>query len=199
MYEMNPHLGTDAGAVKLDTLTELKDLIDNPQFKEQKKKALFELSRVKIDTPIVDLIKRLNNLPYCFTLQSCYGHFVYEGQTNPNNLEPLIKLDTNEKVKYRISYIAFCIENTPSGRDLLEALKEIAAIDPDYIQFFCAQWFWNRQVNSYVLQVEPDRFKDNDMAIVDYKEALFIEEIRNKVFSRVNELQVQLNNKEVDQ
>jgi hypothetical protein len=183
----------------LETLIELKELIENSQFKEQKKKALLDLSDEMIDKPIIHLIKRLNNLPYCFTLQSCYGHFVYKGQKNPNNLEPLPSLDANEKVIYRIAYIALCIEYCPSGIDLLEALKKITAISPDYIQFFCAEWFWNRQVNSYALQVEPERFKDKDTAIVDYEEALFIEEIRKKVFARVDELLKRLNNNEVDQ
>lgn len=183
----------------METLTELKELIENSQFKEQKKKTLFELSDEMIDIPIVHHIKRFNNLPYCFTLQSCYGHFVYEGQKNPNNLEPLPSFDTNEKVIYRIAYVALVIENSPSGRDLLEALKKIATIDPDYIQFSCAEWFWDRQVNSYVLQVEPERFKGKDTVIVDSEEALFIEKIRNKVFNIVDELLERLNNNEVDQ
>jgi hypothetical protein len=54
--------------------------------------------------------------------------------------------------------------------------------------FCCAEWFWKRQVNSYALQVEPDRFKFEDKAILDYKEALRIEKIRNEFFVRLKEL-----------
>jgi len=67
-------------------------------------------------------------------------------------------------------------------------LKEIPAIDPENIQFCCAEWFWKRQVNSYALQLEPDRFKLKDTAIVDLKEAMHIEKIRDEFFIRLNEL-----------
>jgi len=52
--------------------------------------------------------------------------------------------DTIAKVEYRIVYIAFCIENSFLGRELFESLKEITAIDPENIQFCCAEWFWKR-------------------------------------------------------
>ena len=96
--------------------------------------------------------------------------------------------DTIARVEYRIAYIAFCIENSDLGKMLFEALKGTADIDPDNIQFCCAEWFWKRQVNSYALQVEPDRFKLQDKAILDYKEALRIEKIRNEFFVRLKEL-----------
>jgi hypothetical protein len=67
-------------------------------------------------------------------------------------------------------------------------LKGITVIDPKNIQFCCADWFWKRQVNSYALQVEPDRFKYQDTAILDYQEALKIERIRNEFFVQLNEL-----------
>lgn len=31
----------------------------------------------------------------------------------------------------------------------------ITAIEPDYLQFGSADWFWERWLNSYALQVEP--------------------------------------------
>jgi len=146
------------------------------------------LSDSIIDEPIIEIVNAFNKLPYCFTLQSCYGHFVYSGQKSSHNLEPLPVTDTIAKVEYRIAYIAFCIESSASGRGMIETLREITAIDPKNIQFCCAEWFWKRQVNSYALQVEPDRFKTKDRAIVDYKEALYIEKIRNKLFVRLGEL-----------
>jgi len=117
-----------------------------------------------------------------------YGHFVYNGQNDPHNLEPLPVKDTIAKVEYRIAYIAFCIENSAAGRWLLKTLQEVTSIDPENIQFCCAEWFWKKQINSYALQVEPDRFKRQDMAILDLKEALHIEKIRTKFFIRLYEL-----------
>ena len=172
----------------METYTELKELEENPQYEVQKQKTLCALTDDMIDMPIMDLIKGFNKLPYCFTLQSCYGHFVYNGQKDTHNLDPLPAQDRIAKVEYRIAYIAFCIENSTSGRELFAALKEITAIDPENVQFCCAEWFWKRQVNSYAMQVEPDRFKRKDTAILDLKEALYIEKIRNEFFIRLHEL-----------
>lgn len=172
----------------METFSELRELVENPQFQVQKQKNLSGLANDMIDIPIVELINRFNKLPFCFTLQSCYGHFVYEGENNPKNLEALPALDDIAFVKYRIAYIAFCIDNSTSGRAFLEILKKIARIDPKYIQFCCAEWFWRRQVNAYVLQVEPDRFKHKDTAVIEFKEALFVEKTRNELFIRLYEL-----------
>ena len=172
----------------METFTELKELVENPHYQVQKQKALFNLNDDMIDMPIVNLINRFNELPYCFTLQSCYGHFVYNGKKDPHNLDPLPSEKIIGKVEYRIAYVAFCIENSASGRRLFEALKEITAIDPQYVQFCCAEWFWKRQINSYALQVEPDRFKSKDTAVIDFKEALHIEKTRNTFFVRLYEL-----------
>jgi len=84
--------------------------------------------------------------------------------------------------------IAFCIENSASGRSLIAALNRITDIGPENIQFCSAEWFWERQVNSYALQVEPDRFKHKDKVILDYREALHIEKIRNEFFIQLKEL-----------
>jgi hypothetical protein len=141
-----------------------------------------------IDAPIIDIINSFNKLPYCFTMQSCYGHFFYDGQKDLYNLDPLPVTKSVGRVEYRIAYLAFCIEDSEPGRRLLEALREITVIDRENIQFCSAEWFWQRQVNSYALQVEPDRFKCEDRAILDYKEALYIEEIRNEFFVQLKEL-----------
>jgi hypothetical protein len=172
----------------LETFTEPKALVENPHYQDQKRKCLANLNDDMIDEPIIELINTFNTLPYCFTLQSCYGHFVYSGQNDPQNLEPLPVTDTIARVEYRIAYIAFCIEKSVWGRMLFEALKSIADIDPENIQFCCAEWFWEQQVNSYALQVEPDRFKCEDKAILDYTEALKIEKIRNDFFVQLKKL-----------
>jgi hypothetical protein len=119
--------------------------------------------------------------------------FCLQRSERSSNLEPLPVKDTIAKVEYRIAYIAFCIENSRLGKQLFEALKKITTIDSETIQFCCAEWFWKRQVNSYALQVEPDRFKRKDMAKIDYKEALHLEKVRNEFFSRLYELLENIN------
>jgi len=172
----------------VETFTEPKELAENPHYHEQKKKTLAGLANVMIDVPMIEIINAFNKLSYCFTLQCCYGHFLYEGHKYPHNLESLPVSNTIARVEYRIAYIAFCIENSDSGKRLFKALKKITVIDPENIQFCCAEWFWKRQVNSYALQVEPDRFKREDKATLDYREALHIEKIRNEFFFQVQEL-----------
>jgi hypothetical protein len=172
----------------LETFIEPKALVKNPHYQKQRRKCLAGLTDAMIDAPIIELINGLNKLPYCFTLQCCYGHFLYCGQTNPNNVDPLPVTNNIARVEYRIAYIAFCIDNSDTGRKLFDDLKAIPFIDPENIQFCCAEWFWKRQVNSYALQVEPDRFKHKDKAIIDYKEALKIENIRNEFLVQLKEL-----------
>jgi len=162
--------------------------VENPYYQDQRQTSLTNLSDEMIDAPIIDLIKGFNKLSYCFTMQSCYGHFVYDDQKDPYNFEPLPISEIIDRVEYRIAYICLCIENSDSGRGLLKSLNEITAIDPENIQFCCADWFWNKQVNSYALQVQPDRFKHKDSAILDYREALQIEKIRNEFFIQLREL-----------
>lgn len=141
-----------------------------------------------MDAPIIDIINGFNSLPHCFTLQSCYGHFVYNGQKDAFNLASLPPKVPGGKVTYRIAYIAFCIENNGAGKKLFKELARISALDPENIQFCCAKWFWERQVNSYVLQVEPDRFKHKDTAVLAFEEALHIEKTRNEFFKGLHKL-----------
>jgi hypothetical protein len=172
----------------LETYTEPKALLENPHFLQQKRVSLARLSDGMIDAPIVALINAFNRLPYGFTLQCCYGHFLYAGQRDSHNLQPLPITEKITRVEYRIAYVAFCIENSARGRQLLEALKGLTALDPGYLQFCCAEWFWERQVNSYALQVEPERYKHLDRTLLEYKEALHIEATRNAFFPELEDL-----------
>ena len=172
----------------MKTFTEPKELVENAAYREQRQKSLSGLSDDMIDAPIIEIINAFNKFTYCFTLQCCFGHFLFNAQNDPNNHDPLPITDTISKVEYRIAYIAFCIENNELGKSLLESLKEITVLDQKNIQFCCAEWFWERQVNSYALQVEPDRFKYEDKAILDYNEALKIEKIRNEFFVQIMKL-----------
>ena len=70
--------------------------------------------------------------------------------------------------------VAIMYDQAIESSDLMEKLGAVCDIDPGNIQFFSADWFWERQINSYALQVEPDRFKRKDTAIIDYMEALHI-------------------------
>lgn len=172
----------------METYTGLKELVENPHYQEQKQKILNGITYETIDLPIVDLVKGFNKLPFCFTLQSCYGHFLYKGQRDIYNLQPLPEMNATARVEYRIAYLALCIEHSPGGKELFESLNAVTDIDPENVQFFCAEWFWERQVNSYALQVEPDRFKHEDEAALEYQEALYIEEVRREFFARLFEL-----------
>ena len=97
--------------------------------------------------------------------------------------------DNITRVEYRIAYIALGIENSDLGRALFRDLRKIPSIDPEYIQFGCAEWFWGRQVNSYALQVEPKRHMTEDkVPNIGYEEALYIEKIRNEAFGKLRKL-----------
>lgn len=172
----------------METFSEPKELVENPRYQEQRQKSLAGLTDSMIDVPITELIRDINNRPCCFTLQCCYGHFVYDGQNDTHNLEPLPHTVKIDQIEYRIAYIAFCIENSVAGRSLIAALEKITKIDPENIQFCSANWFWERQVNSYALQVEPDRAKHKDKVMLDYREALHIEKIRNEFFVQLGDL-----------
>ncbi|MBN1996050.1 hypothetical protein JW935_00775 [candidate division KSB1 bacterium] len=166
----------------MKTFTSPKKLAENPYYKIQRRRILAGIRENRIDKPIIDLIHAFHKMPCCFTLQCCYGHFVYNGHKNPHNLDPLPVTNEITHIEYRIAYIAFCAENSDSGKELLERLQDIPAIDPHNIQFGSAEWFWKRQVNSYVLQVEPERFKGQDRARLDYREAVQIEKTRDAFF-----------------
>jgi hypothetical protein len=180
--------GINTGATTLETFVGLKEFTANPRYRLQRQESLGNLADAPIDAPIVDLIVGLNRLPYCFTLQSCFGHFNCSGRQESHTVELLPAGAAEFEVEYRIAYVAFCIENSRMGGRLYEALRKIADIDPDTVQFGCAEWFWDRQINSYVLQVEPDRFKHKDRAILGYREALHIEKIRDEFFARLYQL-----------
>ncbi len=172
----------------METYTESRPLVGNPLYQEQRAESLRRLDFDTIDVPIADIVKGLAELLYCFALQSCYGHFLGNDQSDPKNLEPVANLDKALDVEYRIAYIALCIQNNEEGERLLTDLEGLTRIDPDYIQFGCAEWFWERQVNSYVLQVEPERYKMRDKAVVSFQEALHIERVRDRFFHELRKM-----------
>ncbi len=165
-----------------------KPLVENADFSNQRNRYLSRLNYDVIDGPVIGIVQRFNQLPYCFTMQSCYGHFLYDGQSDARNTAALPTNHTISTVTYRIAYLAICVENSLQGERLIQTLKQVPTLDPDNIQFCCAAWFWKQQVNSYALQVEPDRCKCQDTAVLDYKEALKIERLRIGFFERLSDL-----------
>ena len=172
----------------METFSEPKELVESPHYTGQREQSLQGLDLNAIDAPIREMIRCFAKLPYCFTQQCCYGHFLYAGQENQQTLEPLPVSDDITTVEYRIAYVAVCIENSRLGQKLLERLGKIPALDPAYIQFGCGEWFWKQQVNSYVLQVEPQRFKHKDTCLVTYKEALYIEKVKQSFLVQLQQL-----------
>ena len=169
----------------METFISPRPLVSNPDYSFQKERALACVSKGMIDVPIRGVIQALNALPFCFTLQCCYGHFLYDGQGDAESLDPLPVVHTPDSVVYRIAYIAFCVDTCEAGKRLLNILKSLVSIEPNYIQFGSAGWFWGQQVNSYVLQVEPERFKGLDRAVLEYSEALKVETIKRLFFKEL--------------
>jgi hypothetical protein len=172
----------------VETFTIAKELVPNPAFGAEREHALRQLDLATIDEPIVTLIERFNELPYCFTLQSCWGHFLPAGRGDPRTLEALPQVPRSGSVVYRIAYLALCIEDGPAGVALLRDLGAVPVVDPENIQFGCAEWFWDRHVNSYALQVVPQRFQQRDAVTIAYEEALLVQATRDAFFAALQRL-----------
>lgn len=163
----------------METFTDFRPMVIDPQYQNRRRRCINELNIDKLDTPIAGLVQNLCDFSFCFTIQSCFGHFLYTGQEDPSNFLPLPSTDQIHSVNYRIAYIALCVENSGSGQEFLRWLNQLTEIDPNYIQFGCAEWFWERSQNSYVLQVEPAEHMFEDECSIDFQEALHIEKVRN--------------------
>ena len=171
----------------METFTPPKEFVENPRYLQDRQEILAALDLRVIDRPILELIQGFALLPQCFTLQCCYGHFLYAPGQDAHTLERLPPRYDGQ-VKYRIAYVAFCLENSPRGRAFRESLELVPSLDPDYVQFGSADWFWERYPNSYALQVEPVRHMTKDYVVIEHSEALYIEEIRDLFFIGLKEL-----------
>ena len=177
----------------MQTFTEEKPLVGNPDFEQQRAEAHQQLQELiqaqEIDSPLVPLLCRFRAVPHCFTIQSCYGHFVHEQEPDIKNtarLEPYAGSVTC--VEYRLAYMAFVVRNDGAGQSFLRDLRGMPALNPGYVQFGCAEWFWARQVNSYVVQVEPVWGRDTDSLEVDISVALRLEDVRDRFFDQLNDI-----------
>jgi hypothetical protein len=164
-----------------------KDLVGNPDFGLARADARSKLDLAKIDGPITSLISGFAELPHCFTLQSCHGHFVCGPDNEPDNDAPIPDGHIGI-VRYRIAYIAMCLENSDRGRTFRDALSSVPSIDPDYIQFGSPAWFWEQHVNSYALQVEPLSQQFCDEVQLEAEEARHVQNIRDLFFEKLAEL-----------
>jgi len=171
----------------METFARPREFVDNPRYEVERNRELRHLSLENIDAPIREIVAGLLELPYCFTLQCCSGHFVHDTQPESDSFDSLPEQDVGT-VTYRIAYIALCIQESSEGRRLHASLAEIPSIDPEYVQFGSPDWFWNRHLNSFALQVEPVRFADRDQAIIDHREALRVQEVRNQFIARLRKL-----------
>ena len=108
----------------------IKSFVENQNFQSQRKDHLSRLDYSVVDKPIVNLIRNISDLEYCFTLQSCFGHFIYQGQNDEHNLISLPSNSVRGDITYRIAYIAISIENIERGKVLFSKLKDIPFIYP---------------------------------------------------------------------
>ena len=128
----------------METFTEFRPMVVDPHYQDRRRQCLNELNSDELDPPIAGLIDDLCEFPFCFTIQSCFGHFLYPGQEDPNNIQSLSSPGKIHSVDYRIAYIAICVEDSRSGRKFLRWLKQFSDMDPHYVQYGCAEWFWER-------------------------------------------------------
>ncbi len=171
----------------METFSKARDFVQHSRYMRDRSNVLSGLMLKDIDEPIRDIVTALGKLPECFTLQSCYGHFVWDGQPDTHNLDVLPLLNPG-LVRYRIAYLALCIEKGDRGAYLRDRLAAICEIDEEYVQFGSPGWFWQQYPNSYALQVEPKRFASQDEALLEHAEALRVQSVRDVLFQRVREL-----------
>ncbi len=174
----------------METFTAPRAFLEDHRYTKDREDTLKALDLDSIDEPIVDIVTTFSKIPYCFTLQCCYGHFVCVPEQDPHNLDPISNSCTG-LVQYRIAYLAFCLENSRRGRDLWRSLARVPMIDLEYVQFGSADWFWDLRVNSYVLQVEPYAQQLKDEVISGHTEALHLQGVRDLFFKEIRALLVE--------
>lgn len=168
----------------METFSEARDFVEHPSYQHDRRKVLSGIKPGDVDAPIREIVTAFGKLPQCFTLQICYGHFVWEGQPDKYNLD-VLPLRIRGLVRYRIAYLALCIENNDRGAHLRDCLASICETDRKYVQFGSPDWFWQQYPNSYALQVEPERFASQDEAWLEHAEALHVQTVRDGVFQGV--------------
>ena len=140
-----------------------------------------DMAEVDIEEPIIEVIDSLNKLPFCFTIQSCFGHFLFENKPASTTYYLPEKTTRTRNCKYRISYVAIRVDGSQEARGLLSLLRDIpSTINKEYIQFGCAEWFWEQHINSFVIQVQPRDRSNVDSLLVTTEEAQLIQAVRDR-------------------
>lgn len=148
-----------------------------------------EIAKNAIDAPLLPLVRECMTIPHCFTMQCCFGHFVHRLEPDTENLVPISRY-TQEvgSIRYRIAYLALCLQDSPGGHAMYAELEKIAGLDPAFIQFGSADWFWDQVPNTYCIQLEPERMKEEDSGEVTWEEALKIERLKDPFFAGIMEI-----------
>lgn len=166
----------------METFAPPRDLVDNTRYEHDRRAALAGLDLDAIDAPIRDLIRDFARLRHCFTLQCCWGHFVCRPGQGPHTLEPVSE-DHVGPVRYRIAYLAVCVENSAPGSRLLGALRQVSEIDTHTVQLGSPEWFATTCPNTYALQVEPEHSMLEDEAVLTHDEAVYVQSVRDRFFA----------------
>jgi len=174
----------------METFTPARPFTLHPGYVAEREQAHRELEeemcRGSIDPPLLPMIRKCIPITHCFTVQCCFGHFVHDLEPDTENLvSPSLYKVRIEVVRYRIAYLAVCLEDNTPGRKMYSDLEELAVGNPDYILFGSADWFWERMVNTYIIQLEPERLKTKDSGVIAMEEALHIEALREEFFMRL--------------
>jgi hypothetical protein len=169
----------------MDTFMAARALVAFPGYAQERERALDAIVLGDLDAPVVDVVEAFNDLPHLFTLQCCHGHFLTHPGQDEHDLAPL-PAGHGGAVRYRIAYVAFCVQDCGPGRAFLERASRLPAlVDPEYVQFGCAGWFWDQWVDSYVLQVEPVAHRYKDQAALAAGEALQTQRARDRFFEEL--------------
>lgn len=171
----------------METFTEARTLVRSDEFAAERQAALDSLDLSAVDRPIVDVVEAFRPITHGFTLQCCYGHFLTMPGQDEHSLSP-IPLGFSGTVHYRIAYVAFCVDAGDRGRDFLQRLSRVPEIEPAYVQFGSADWFWDQWPNSFVLQVEPAPHRFKDQAVLTAGEAMQTQRARERFFEELRRL-----------
>lgn len=171
----------------METFTKARPLVENPNFAGQREAALRALADADLDEPLKDLIADLNRRPCCFTLQCCWGHFLTPDEADEHTLAAPPARGKAE-LDYKLAYVAFCVSDDDEGRALRDEIRGLVDAEPRFVQFGSADWFWERQVNSYAIQVAPRNRRKRDRMILDGKQARLLAHARTRMFREFAEL-----------
>jgi hypothetical protein len=175
----------------METFTAPRPMIAHPRYAADRSAAMDEVQTAleagAVDAPLVGVVRAFAALPHVFTPQCRHGHFLCESGQDASSLAPIPDGHTGP-VRYRIAYVAFCLEHSARGREFGEALARLSAVDPARVQHGSADWFWEHCPNSYVLQVEPEAYRLQDQAILTADEARRTQQARDRFFDELRRL-----------